>query len=244
MFQLSSNRWSRRARTVVLLAVALLPQRPKRWAYRRLFGYRIAPSAVIGLSLIDVESFEMSEGASIGHGNLFVETRNVRVGRGARIGHANIFRGGEEIALGPGCEVLRLNVVNSIVDPEVTNPTEPRFFLGERATVTEGHKIDFTDRVEIGAGTILAGRHSSLWTHTRQQTRPIRIGSACYVGSEVRIGSGVVIPDRSVVGMGAVVVEGFDREGTLIAGIPARVVKELDESSTPLLRIVGKEGQR
>ena len=66
--------------------------------------------------------------------------------------------------------------INSIPDPEVVNPIDPTFILGDGSVVTTGHKIDFTDRVEIGRRVILGGRNSSLWTHNRQRTMPITIG--------------------------------------------------------------------
>lgn len=225
-------------RLCVLFLTALAPQPLKRWILRTAFGYRIGRGVRIGLSILDTQSCEIGDGVVIGHGNLFIGTRRVRIGRQAQVGHLNVFRGGEELVLGAGSEVLRLNVINSIVDPDVTNPIDPRFSLGDGATVTEGHKFDFTDRISIGAGTIVAGRHSSFWTHIRQQTRPISIGSSCYIGSGVQCAPGSAIPDQSVVGMGAVVVDAFDAPDTLIAGVPARVVKGLDESHQPLLRVV------
>jgi hypothetical protein len=50
------------------------------------------------------------------------------------------------------------------------NEIDPVFLLGDGSIVTTGHKIDFTDRVEIGRRVILGGRNSSLWTHNRQRT--------------------------------------------------------------------------
>ncbi len=225
-------------RLCALFLTALLPQPLKRWVLRTAFGYQIGRGVRIGLSIIDAGTCEIGDGVVIGHGNLFIGTRRLLIGHRANVGHLNVFRGGDEINLGDRCEILRLNVVNSIVDPDVTNPTEPCFSLGEGGTLTEGHKFDFTDRISIGAGTIVAGRHSSFWTHIRQQTRPISIGNSCYIGSGVQCAPGSAIPNQSVVGMGAVVVDAFNAPDTLIAGVPARVVKNLDESHQPLLRVV------
>src|SRR5215210_9399676 len=151
------------------------------------------------------------------------------MGDHVRIGHLNIVRGGDEVQLGRYCEILRMNEINSIPDPLVVNPVDPRFLLGAGSVITAGHKIDFTDRVEIGRKSILGGRNSSLWTHNRQRTRPVRIGSDTYVGSEIRVAPGGVIPSRCIVGIGSVVTGRIEGEYQLIAGVPARAVKALSE---------------
>jgi acetyltransferase-like isoleucine patch superfamily enzyme len=81
--------------------------------------------------------------------------------------------------------------------------------------------------VEIGRRTIIGGRNSSIWTHNRQRTLPIKIGEFAYVGSEIRMAPGSSLPARCVVGIGAVVSKKIDCEGFLIAGVPAKPIKEL-----------------
>ena len=95
------------------------------------------------------------------------------------------------------------------------------------SVITTGHKIDFTDRVQIGRRTILGGRNSSLWTHNRQRTRPIEIGSLTYIGSEIRVAPGGSIPSRCIVGIGAVVTKRLTEENYLIGGVPAKPIKPL-----------------
>jgi acetyltransferase-like isoleucine patch superfamily enzyme len=151
------------------------------------------------------------------------------IGDHARIGHLNIIRGGDEVKLGRYSEIIRLNEINSIPEPIAVNKLDPRFLLGDASIVTTGHKIDFTDRVEIGRRTILGGRNSSLWTHNRQRTRPIEIGSFTYIGSEIRVAPGSIIPSRCIVGIGAVVTSQMTGEYQLIAGVPAKPIKLLSE---------------
>ena len=128
-----------------------------------------------------------------------------------------------------------MNEINSIPDPEVVNPTDPRFLLGAGSIITAGHKIDFTDRVTIGRRSILGGRNSSLWTHNRQRTRPIEIGSFAYIGSEIRIAPGGSLPSKCIVGIGSVITGQLSGEGCLIAGVPAKPVKELSEEDRFLI---------
>lgn len=210
-----------------LALAALLPSFLKRPCYRLLFGYQIGKRVRIGLSIIDAQECVIEDDVRIGHLNLIIGVKKMSMGDHVRIGHLNIIRGGDEVRLGRYAEILRMNEINSIPDPVVVNPIDPTFLLGEGSVVTTGHKIDFTDRVEIGRRTILGGRNSSLWTHNRQRTRPIQIGSLAYIGSEIRIAPGGTIPSRCIVGIGAVITGQLTDENYLIAGVPAKPIKQL-----------------
>jgi acetyltransferase-like isoleucine patch superfamily enzyme len=222
-------------RLMVLGCIALMPSFLKRPCYRYLFGYQVGKRVRIGLSIIDARECRLDDDVQIGHLNVIIRVKNFAVGDHVRIGHLNIIRGGDEVRLGRYSEIMRLNEINSIPDPDVVNAVEPRFLLGEGSLVTTGHKIDFTDRVEIGRRTILGGRNSSLWTHNRQRTRPIVIGALTYVGSEIRVAPGGIIPSRCIVGIGSVVTGALSGEEQLIAGVPAKTVKGLSEEDKFLI---------
>ena len=222
-------------RLFVLALVAPLPGFLKRPCYRMFFGYRIGRGVRLGLSLIDARECDIADGVSMGHLNLIVGVKKFSAGEHARIGHLNILRGGDEVRVGRYAEIIRMNEINSIPDPDVDNLTDPTFVLGDGAVVTTGHKIDFTDRVEIGRRAILGGRNSSLWTHNRQRTRPILIGELSYIGSEIRVAPGGVIPSRCIVGIGSVIVSRIEGEYQLIAGVPARALKGLGDADRSLI---------
>ncbi len=217
----------RRARVLLLALVALCPAAWKPPLYRWFFGYRIGSRARIGVSLIDAAAVDIGDDVVIGHGNVVWRVGSLSIGEHARIGHLNVIRGGAEVRLGSYVDVLRRNELNSIPEPVVVNPVDPRLLVGPGAVIAAGHKIDFTDRVEIGRRAILGGRNSSLWTHNRQRTAPVTIGEQAYLGSEMRAAPGAAVPPRSIVGMGAVVVDELTEEGVLYAGVPARRVKVL-----------------
>jgi acetyltransferase-like isoleucine patch superfamily enzyme len=225
-----------RPRLFVLAVVALLPSFLKIPIYRICFGYRIGKRVSLGFSLIDARECSIADDVRIGHLNVVLSVGRLIVGDHVRIGHLNIFRGGDEISLGRYAEILRMNEINSIPDPDVVNPTDPRFLLGDGSIITTGHKIDFTDQVTIGRRSILGGRNSSLWTHNRQRTRPIEIGSFAYIGSEIRVAPGGSVPSNCIVGIGSVITSRLTDEGFLIAGVPAKAVKELDESDKFLVQ--------
>lgn len=222
-------------RLAMLACVGLLPGFLKRPSYRLFFGYKIGKRVRIGFSIIDAKECQIDDDVTIGHLNVIIRVKRIVIGDHVRIGHLNIIRGGDEVSLGRYAEIMRLNEINSIPDPEVVNPTDPRFLLGQGSIITAGHKIDFTDRVTIGRRSILGGRNSSLWTHNRQRTRPIDIGSFAYIGSEIRIAPGGAVPSRCIVGIGSVITRELTDEGHLIAGIPAKPVKELNEADQFLI---------
>jgi acetyltransferase-like isoleucine patch superfamily enzyme len=222
-------------RLAVLALIALLPSFLKRPCYRLFFRYRIGKRVRIGLSILDAGECVIDDDVRIGHLNVIIGIGKLTIGDHVRIGHLNILRGGAEVKLGRYSEIIRLNEINSIPEPDVVNAVEPRFLLGEGSVVTTSHKIDFTDRVEIGRRTILGGRNSSLWTHNRQRTRPIEIGSFTYIGSEIRVAPGGSIPSCCIVGIGAVITGRLTGEYYLIGGVPAKPIKELSEEDKFLI---------
>jgi acetyltransferase-like isoleucine patch superfamily enzyme len=224
-----------RSRLLVLAALAILPSFLKRPLYRLFFGYKIGKRVRIGVSLIDARDCAIEDDVRIGHLNVITRVEKLTIGDHVRIGHLNIIRGGALVSLGRYCEIIRMNEINSIPDPEVVNQIDPVFILGDGSIVTTGHKIDFTDRVEIGRRVILGGRNSSLWTHNRQRTMPITIGSKVYIGSEIRMAPGSAVPARSIVGIGSVITAQLTDEGKLIAGVPAKTVKELSSEDQFLI---------
>lgn len=227
--------WRRRLRLMLLAAIALLPGVLKRPLYRSLFGYRIGPGVRIGLVILDAQQVELGEGTEIGHLNLITRVGRLVTGRRVRIGMLNVIRGGEHVQLGDYAEVMRLNVLNAIPDHDCTTSPVSRLEIGAGAVIVSGHRIDFTDRVTIGRNVIVGGRNSSLWTHNRQQTAPIAIGDFCYLGSEVRLAPGARLPERSILALGSVLAGPIDTPGSLVGGVPAKVVRPLTAEDDVLI---------
>jgi len=229
---MSTSRWPRLA---LLAVVGLLPGPIKRPLYRALFGYRIGRGVRIGLVILDAEAVELGDGTEIGHLNLITRVGSLVTGKAVRIGALNIIRGGERVVLGDYVEVMRLNVLNAIPDHDCTTSPVSRLEIGAGAVVVSGHRIDFTDRVTIGRNVIVGGRNSSLWTHNRQQTAPIAIGDFCYLGSEVRLAPGARLAERSILGLGSVLAGAIDTPGSLVGGVPARILRPLTAEDDALV---------
>jgi acetyltransferase-like isoleucine patch superfamily enzyme len=153
----------------------------------------------------------------------------------AQIGFANIVRGGASVVLKRYATVLRFNVLNSIPDNDCKTVTDPRLILDEGAYVVSGHRLDFTDRIRLGRNVIVAGRNSSLWTHNRQDTKPIDVADFCYLGSEVRVAPGATLGDNAILAMGAVLA-GSAEGGQVHGGVPARPIRGITEEEGRILR--------
>jgi carbonic anhydrase/acetyltransferase-like protein (isoleucine patch superfamily) len=229
---MSRSRWPRLA---LLAVVGLLPGPIKRPLYRALFGYRIGRGVRIGLVILDAEAVDLGDGTEIGHLNLVTRVGSLVTGKSVRIGALNIIRGGERVRLGDYAEVMRLNVLNAIPDHDCTTSPVSRLEIGAGAVVVSGHRIDFTDQVTIGRNVIVGGRNSSLWTHNRQQTAPIAIGDFCYLGSEVRLAPGARLAERSILGLGSVLAGAIDTPGSLVGGVPARIIRPLTAEDDALV---------
>ncbi len=224
-----------RPRLVALALVALLPRAVKPLVYRRLFGYRIGRRVRIGITLLDARECEIGDDTSIGHFNAVIGVGRLTLGDHVSIGTFNVVRGGNEVHLGRWSQVMRRNELNSIIGADPVTPADPRLLIGPGSVVTDGHRLDFTDRIELGERVIIGGRNSSLWTHNRQRTAPISIGARTYVGSESRMAPGSSVPARCIVALGSVVSGAIGGEESLIGGVPAQVLRGLDERDRYLI---------
>jgi acetyltransferase-like isoleucine patch superfamily enzyme len=212
------------------LFVAALPSWLKIPLYRLVFRYQIGRGTRIGFAavLFDVKRCRIGCRARIGAFNLFSSIEELAIGDGARVGSFNFFRGGRRIDVGPYSNIMRLNVFNAIREPVAVNEPCPMLSLGAGVVVTTGHWLDFSDRLTVGAHTVIGGRNSSFWTHNRQRTRPVAIGPHCYLGSEVRVAPGVELASHCVVALGSVLTGRYAEPWSLVGGNPATVRRPLN----------------
>ncbi|HDQ99107.1 MAG TPA: gamma carbonic anhydrase family protein [candidate division WOR-3 bacterium] len=120
-----------------------------------------------------------------------------------------------------------------------------RVVLGDRASVWFGSVLrGDVDRLIIGAETNIQDLtvvHADADTPTEVGSR-VTVGHrailhGCHIGDECVIGMGAIVQNRARVGShaivasGSVVREGFEvPPGTLVAGVPAKVKRELSET--------------
>ena len=202
-----------RRRLLAAAAIALVPFGRARLAlYRRLLGY------------------EIGAGCRIGMLNL-IACRSLRLGAGSVIGRGNLLKGDFDFVAGPRLFMGNLNVLTCPWDLGARSPARgygTRIEFGADCLVNDRHYLDGHGCITVGDGSWIAGRDSQLYTHgVGVEDRDIAIGRGCFVGSAARFAPGSGIGDRIVVGMGSVVLDRIAAEAALVAGFPARAVRDI-----------------
>jgi acetyltransferase-like isoleucine patch superfamily enzyme len=197
-------------RLIGAAAVSLLPFNSMRCAaYRLLFNYDIR-GAFIGLGTLIVVDHAMLGRCRIGKCNRFLGPMSLNIADDATIGPANEFICGSW----------------TLAKEFEKAGYRRQLQIGEGAVITCRHYFDLAGALIIGDKSWVAGRGSQFWTHGAGiKKRDISIGKECYVGSAVRFAPGASVPDYCIVGLGSVVTSGISESRSLVAGVPARVIK-------------------
>lgn len=111
-----------------------------------------------------------------------------------------------------------------------------RVDIGDCVLLSPGSRISASDEIVIGDGTMLAhgvyvtdSDWHSLYDRTQRDARvtPVRIGRNVWLGDHATVLKGVTIGENAVVAARAVVTRDVPANA-VVAGNPARVVRELD----------------
>jgi acetyltransferase-like isoleucine patch superfamily enzyme len=111
-----------------------------------------------------------------------------------------------------------------------------RIEIGDCVLMSPGSRLSASDEIIIGDGTMLAnGAYvtDSDWHTLYDRTAradtptPVHIGRNCWLGDHATVLKGVTIGDNSVVAARAVVTKDVP-PNVVVAGNPARIVRELD----------------
>ncbi len=102
--------------------------------------------------------------------------------------------------------------------------------VGEGSNVQDGTIIHLADEYGVKIGKYVTIGHKAM-------IHACTIGDECLIGMSATILDGAVIGARSIVGAGALVTKGMEvPPGSLVLGMPAKVVKALDEQEQSELR--------
>lgn len=194
--------------------------RARSWIGARRAGASLAlqlhPTAVVGRGVV-IEAWEGTRNA-------------VTIGAGARLqDHAWISMRGGSLVIGRGTDVRR----------GVTVTCSGSLSVGEEAVLSTGVHLHCAESLSIDDWTII-GEHSTVadsWhlrtpsdqpVHHATEASPVHIGRNIWIGAKVTVAAGVTVGDDAIVAAGAVVTRDV-RPATLVAGVPARVVRSLGD---------------
>jgi acetyltransferase-like isoleucine patch superfamily enzyme len=152
----------------------------------------------------------------------------LQIGAGCRIGDGVRFslRGGR-LEIGNDTEIRRLG----------TYQVAGNAHIGSGVVMSNGIVMHCADSIEVGDLTII-GEYSTITDSSHRRTppdvavhhasdsKPVTIGRNIWIGAHAVITPGITVGDQSFVGAGAVVTKDVP-PGWLVAGVPARPVREL-----------------
>ena len=94
-------------------------------------------------------------------------------------------------------------------------------------------------KITIGEGTYIApnvglitANHDLVDPDIHLEPEPITLGEKCWIGMNSVILPGVTLGDHTIVGAGSVVTKSFDKGWCVVAGNPARVIREIIPPAT------------
>jgi hypothetical protein len=93
--------------------------------------------------------------------------------------------------------------------------------------------IEVGDRVNLAPNVgLISANHDPSDNSRWLPAEPIRLGADCWIGMNAVILPGVQLGPHTVVGAGAVVTKSFPEGHCIIAGNPARVIRQLNTDPT------------
>lgn len=211
--------------------LVLLPWALKRPLLQHLFGYKLDPTAQIGLAWVFPSHLRMASKARIDHLTVAVNLDLLDMGVQASIGRSNWITGFATTTSSP----------HFAHQPK----RQAELHLGDHAAITKNHHIDCTSKVCIGPFSTIAGYNTQLLSHSidylrnRQHSEPINIGAYCFVGTSCVILGGAVLPDHCVLGALSLLNKSHTEPWSLYAGQPATRLKAIPADAAYFSRTQG-----
>ncbi|MDR1271830.1 MAG: 2,3,4,5-tetrahydropyridine-2,6-dicarboxylate N-acetyltransferase [Clostridiales Family XIII bacterium] len=129
----------------------------------------------------------------------------------------------EKAVIGDGAVVMMGATINIGAEVGPGTMVDMNAVMGGRASTGKN--------CHVGAGAVLAG------VIEPPSAKPVTLGDDVLVGANAVVLEGVTVGSGSVVAAGAVVIEDVP-EGVVVAGIPARVIKEVKNTEASKIEIV------
>jgi acetyltransferase-like isoleucine patch superfamily enzyme len=174
----------------------------------------VHPDAEVGDVVVDVRpgtrtTIRIDAGARVGDGvKLSLRGGTLHVGAGTDVRRLGTMHIGGDVRIGSGCVVSTGVCIHCAESVELGDLS----IVGEYTTIADSAHVRTPPGVPV---------------HHSVRTRPVSIGRNVWVGAHAVIASGATVGDQCFVGAGAVVT-GDVPEGWLAAGVPARLIRELE----------------
>lgn len=170
---------------------------------------------------------------------LFFRVKFRAIGKHSKIRGIESFELGTNVIVGDFCWIEAVSYYEGI-------DFTPTITLNDNVAMSDFVHISAVDSIEIGSGTLIGskvyiGDHShghykdkNMWETEKNimpkdrplsDIKPIKIGQNCWIGDGAVILAGSNIGDNCVIGANSVV-SGTYGNNVLIAGVPAKIVKE------------------
>ena len=206
------------------------------WFLRRrtleyFFKYEIHPEARIGFAWVFPKKLKMDAGARIDHFTIAIHLDLIEMHKDATIGRGNWITG--------------FPTNRNSKHFQHQQDRKATLILGESSSVTKNHHLDCTNIIKIGRFSTIAGYNSQFLTHSidvsenLQHSEPIVIGEYTFVGTNVVVLGGAILPSHAVLGAKSLLNKAYFDEWTLYGGVPAKAVKKIPLDSKYFTR---KEG--
>jgi acetyltransferase-like isoleucine patch superfamily enzyme len=156
----------------------------------------------------------VGKGTTVEPGTKIIHSANVRVGNDCLLKEATYIRAG----------------------------TEGKMTIKDRVAINSfcriyGHgSVEIGEDTQIGPATLITTTDHDYHDSLTTSYKPVVIGKGVWIGANVTVLPGVEIGDFAVIGAGAVVTKDIPPRSVAV-GVPARVIRKLDEPSEASLHL-------
>lgn len=162
-------------------------------------------------------------------------------GKPLKVGKGYSILGSQYMEFGDCCFFGHNAWVECIEDYRRIQTFVPKLSIGNNFSMQKNCHIGCIERIEIGDDVLLGSKvyitdhfHGEITREALSlppierplSSKPIKIGNNVWIGDNVCIMPGVTLGDNVIVGANAVVTHSFP-DNTVIAGVPAKVIREL-----------------
>jgi acetyltransferase-like isoleucine patch superfamily enzyme len=203
------------------LICVLLPWKLRRFILQKRFGYELDSSARIGLAWVYPGKLIMGKNSRIDHFTVAIHLDLIQIGNDSSIGRSNWITG--------------MSAINETKFFKHQENRKAELRIGNHSHITKKHHIDCTNLIQIGDFATIAGYNSQFLTHSidpyenRQHSEPIVINDYTFVGTNVVVLGGAILPAKSILGAKSLLNKQFIEEYKLYGGVPAKPISDLDK---------------